>query len=101
MTLAPQTINGTVTAVSSSNGLSVYTVALAPDDPIPTIQSQVGPITRSNSPSTVIVYADANAHLLNTSPISVGSFFRFQGLIFDDNGTLRMDCAQVNDGVPE
>ena len=101
ITLSPQIINGTVTAVSSSNGFSIYTVALAPDDPIPTIQSQVGPITRSNSPSTVIVYADANAHLLNTSPISVGSLFRFQGLIFDDNGTLRMDCAQVNDGVPE
>lgn len=101
ITLSPQTINGTVTAVSSSNGFSVYTVALAPDDPIPTIQSQVGPITRSNSPNTVIVYADANAHVLNTSPISVGSFFRFHGLIFDDNGTFRMDCAQINDGVPQ
>jgi hypothetical protein len=21
-------------------------------------------------------------------------------LVFNDNGTLRMDCAQVNDGVP-
>ncbi|MGA7632175.1 MAG: hypothetical protein WCB11_15540 [Terriglobales bacterium] len=23
------------------------------------------------------------------------------GLVFNDNGTLRMDCAQVNDGVNE
>lgn len=26
---------------------------------------------------------------------------RFQGLLFDDNGTLRMDCGQVNDGVAQ
>ncbi len=101
LTLTPQTINGTVTAVSSSNGFSLYTVSLAPYDPIPTIQSQVGPITRASSPSTVIVYADPNAHLLNTSPISVGGVFRFRGVIFDDNGTLRMDCNLVRDGVPE
>ena len=24
---------------------------------------------------------------------------RFYGLVFNDNGTLRMDCGQVNDGV--
>jgi len=28
-----------------------------------------------------------------------GSVLRFYGLVFNDNGTLRMDCAQVNDGV--
>jgi hypothetical protein len=26
---------------------------------------------------------------------------RFYGLVLNDNGTLRMDCAQVNDGVAE
>ena len=26
---------------------------------------------------------------------------RFYGLVFNDNGTLRMDCAEINDGVPE
>jgi hypothetical protein len=24
---------------------------------------------------------------------------RFYGLVFNHNGTLRMDCAQLNDGV--
>jgi hypothetical protein len=27
--------------------------------------------------------------------------FRFYGLVFNDNGALRMDCAQVNDGVAD
>jgi len=25
----------------------------------------------------------------------------FYGLVFNDNGTLRMDCAQIMDGVAE
>jgi hypothetical protein len=53
-----------------------------------------------NSPATVLVYADANAQLLNSTPINPGSVLRFTGLIFDDNGTLRMDCGQILDGVP-
>jgi hypothetical protein len=39
--------------------------------------------------------------MLNSSALSVGGVFRFYGLVFNDNGTLRMDCAQVNDGVAE
>jgi len=31
--------------------------------------------------------------------LAPGATFRFYGLVFNDNGTLRMDCAQVNDGV--
>lgn len=38
---------------------------------------------------------------LNSSTVSAGGLFRFYGLIFNDYGTLRMDCAQVRDGVPE
>ncbi len=48
-----------------------------------------------------MVYADSNTQMLNTSPITVGSVVRFYGLVFNDNGTLRMDCAEINDGVPE
>jgi hypothetical protein len=33
--------------------------------------------------------------------LASGGTFRFYGLVFNDNGTLRMDCAQVNDGVDE
>jgi hypothetical protein len=47
------------------------------------------------------VYADSSTQSLNTMPIVVGSVLRFYGLVFNDSGTLRMDCAQINDGVPE
>jgi hypothetical protein len=39
--------------------------------------------------------------MLNTTPIAVGSVERFYGLVFNDNGTLRMDCAQIDNGVAE
>jgi hypothetical protein len=48
---------------------------------------------------TVVVYADGNTRMLNAAPLAVGSLLRFSGLVFNDNGTLRMDCAQVSDGV--
>jgi len=52
-----------------------------------------------NSPGAVEVYVDGNTQQLNFTPLAPGSTLRFYGLVFNDNGTLRMDCAQVNDGV--
>jgi hypothetical protein len=37
--------------------------------------------------------------MLNTQPLAAGSAARFNGMLFNDSGTLRMDCGQVNDGV--
>jgi hypothetical protein len=48
-----------------------------------------------------VVYADANTQMLNTPPIVVGSVVRFYGLVFNDKCTLRMDCAQIDNGVAE
>jgi hypothetical protein len=101
VTLLPQTINGTVSAVSSSGGFTTYTVALAPYDLFPDLAVQSGQTTLLNNPGSVVVYVDSNTQLLNTSALAVGSVLRFNGLVFNDNGTLRMDCAQVNDGVAE
>jgi hypothetical protein len=42
---------------------------------------------------------DSNTQKLNTRTLASGNTLRFNGLVFNDNGTLRMDCAQVNDGV--
>ncbi|HKV05776.1 MAG TPA: hypothetical protein VJO53_11815 [Candidatus Acidoferrales bacterium] len=39
--------------------------------------------------------------MLNSGPIAIGSVLRFRGLIFNDNGTLRMDCAKILDGIAE
>ena len=100
--LRPQTINGTVTNISSSSGFSIYTVSLAAYDLFPTVQAAAGPVAQNlASPSTITVYADANTQLLTTDSIGVGSLVRFRGAIFNDNGVLRMDCQKILDGVSE
>jgi hypothetical protein len=101
LTLLPQTINGTVSAISNEGNFTTYTVTLAPYDLFPNLAVQPGQTSLLTNPNTVVVYADSNTQTLNSSAISVGGLFRFYGLIFNDNGTLRMDCAQVNDGVAE
>jgi hypothetical protein len=100
MTLMPQTINGTVSAISTNGRFTTYTVTLAPYDPFVELAGTPGQPALT-SPNTVVVYADNNTQSLSSSSISVGGVFRFYGLVFNDNGTLSMDCAQVNDGVPE
>jgi len=99
ITLMPQTINGAVVASSTNGNFTQYTVSLAPYDLFPTLAVQQGQTTLLNNPSEVEVYVDSNTQLLNTQSLAPGSTLRFYGLVFNDNGTLRMDCAQVNDGV--
>lgn len=101
ITLLPQTIDGTVTSTGSAGGFTVYTVQLASYDAFPTFAVQAGQTTQLSDPSTVMVYADSNTQMLNTSPVSTGSGLRFTGLVFNDNGTLRMDCFSVDQGAPE
>lgn len=101
ITLMPQTINGTVTASSPSGGFTDYTVSLAAYDLFPTLVAQVGQALPLKDPSTVEVYIDGNTQLLNTQQaLANGSTLRFYGIVFNDDGILRMDCASVNDGVP-
>jgi hypothetical protein len=99
ITLMPQTIDGTVTGASTSGNFAVYTVSLAPYDLFPTLAVQPWPPTVLPNPSQVEVYVDSNTQLLNAQALAPGQTLRFYGLVFNDNGTLRMDCAQVNDGV--
>lgn len=101
ITLLPQTINGTVSSVSSAGSFAVYTVTLAPYDLFPALAVQPGQATVLNNPSSLEVYVDSTAQLLNTNSLAPGSVLRFYGLVFNDNGTLRMDCNQINDGVQE
>ncbi len=44
---------------------------------------------------------DSSTQMLNTEALTVANTLRFYGLVFNDNGTLCMDCAQVNDGATE
>ena len=99
ITLIPQTINGTVQSVSTSGSFTVYTVSLASYDLFPVLAVQQGQTTLLNNPSEVQVYVDTNTQTLNTQALAAGNTLRFYGLVFNDNGTLRMDCGQVNDGV--
>lgn len=99
VTLMPQTINGTVAASTANGNFTQYSVTLATDDLFPALAVQQGQPTLLNNPSQVEVYLDSSTQMLNTQPIGPGATFRFHGLMFDDSGTLRMDCIQVNDGV--
>jgi len=101
LTLLPQTINGTVTSTSQSGNFSVYSVSLAPYDLFPQLAVQQGQTTLLNDPSEVEVYVDSHTQLLNTQSLAAGGTLRFYGLVFNDAGTLRMNCIQVNDGVTQ
>jgi hypothetical protein len=102
LTLMPQTINGTVTGISTSGSFKIYSVELAPYDLIPTLSTQSGMSYSLNNPNTVLVYVDGSTKLFNQAQsLAVGGLLRFNGLLFDDDGTLRMDCGQVIDGVAE
>jgi hypothetical protein len=99
ITLMPQAIDGTVLGSSTSGNFTDYTVELAPYDLFPTFAVQQAQTTLLSNPNQVEVYVDSNTQMLNSQPLAAGNTMRFYGLVFNDNGTLRMDCAQVNDGV--
>lgn len=100
ITLLPQVIDGTILASSaSSNGFTDHTIELASYDLFPDLAVQQGQATLLTNPSIVEVYVDSSTQMLNSGALAVGNMQRFYGLVFNDNGTLRMDCAQVFDGV--
>jgi len=99
LTLMPQTINGTVLGSTQAGNFTDYTVTLASYDLFPMLAEQPGQTTVESNPSEVEVYVDSHTELLNSQALAVGGTLRFYGLVFNDNGTLRMDCAQVTDGV--
>jgi hypothetical protein len=103
VTLIPQTIDATITAVSNSGNYTIYAVTLAPYDPIVQMNSpQDAPAaTLLPGANVVMVYIDSDTALLNAAVPGVGGTFRFNGLLFNDKGVLRMVCDQVNDGVPQ
>ena len=103
ITLLPQTLNGIVSAVTNDSGFAVYTVTLAPYDLIPVLQNYTSntPPPHLTNPTTMLVYADTSTSFLNSGMVGVGSLIRFRGVVFDDNGTLRMDTTTIYDGVPE
>jgi hypothetical protein len=101
ITLLPQTIDASITAVTTSGSYTIYTAQLASYDPIaslngPPINPNANPVS---NPGIVQVYVNSGTSQLNSVQLAVGGEFRFNGLLFDDSGTLRMVALQVNDGV--
>jgi hypothetical protein len=101
ITLLPQTLDGTVTAVSNDGGFATYTISLAPYDLFADLAVQAGQTTLLQNPNNVVVYVDSSVQMLNSTPLAVGNTLRFYGLVFNDNGILKMDCAQIADGVAQ
>ena len=99
VTLMPQTVNGTVSGIATSGDFIVYSVSLASYDLFPQLAVLPGQTTLLNNPSVVEVYADTNTAMLTSSAPALGDTLRFYGLVFNDHGTLRMDCAQISPGV--
>ena len=90
VTLLPQTVGGTVTAQTISGGFTIYTIALP-------AQSALAKLTGATS---VMVYVNSNTQMMNASAIMVGSTVRFNGLLFNDSGTLVLLAGACNDGPP-
>ncbi|MGA7343232.1 MAG: hypothetical protein WBE72_12710 [Terracidiphilus sp.] len=101
--LMPQTIDAAVTGESTSGDYTVYTAQLAPYDLIVQMNSPLGVAASTLLPNanTVYVYVDSSASMLNSTPLAAGGTYRFDGLLFNDSGTLRMVADAVNDGVPQ
>jgi hypothetical protein len=90
-TLIPQTVDGTISSVSSGGAYTIYAVTLASYDPL----------TPSGEAATLNVYVGSSTQMLNSTPAAVGSVLRFHGLVFNDRGSLRMVCDETNNGVSE
>lgn len=99
VTLMPQTVNGTVVVTSTSGDFTVYSVSLPSYDLFPLLATQPGQTSLLSNPSVIEMYADTSTVMLTASAPAVGDTLRFYGLVFNDHGTLRMDCAQISPGV--
>jgi hypothetical protein len=101
ITLEPQTLNGVVESVTNQNGFAVYTVSLAAYDVFVAPNAYNPAPTPLTSSQTVTVYADTSTQFLHAAMVETGDTLRFRGVVFNDGGTLRMDCDEVLDGVTE
>lgn len=86
---APQTISGTITAISTSNSMTVYTLTLPSDSWVASLSG----IT------TATVYTNRNCQALSSIAPAAGDTVRFNGFLFKVNGSLTM-LANVRAGRP-
>ncbi len=99
VTLMPQTVQGSIDSISSSGDFSIYTITVASYNLFSDLAGQAAGSNLIANPSQIVIYADSKAQVLNQAEPSVGSTMRVHGLVFNDQGTLRMDCDEVDSGV--
>ena len=80
VSVAPQTVDGTVASISSANGYAAYVVTLPSGGWLATLTGM----------TSVTVYTNDNVQAINTNPIAVGSSVRFNGFLFKNSGALVM-----------
>jgi hypothetical protein len=88
--LVPQTLSGTVAAITTSGNYTVYTFTLASGSAF----------TSLSGATTVTVYTSTATTGMSTTPIAVGSQVRFNGLVFNNSGVFSMVAAVCPDGAP-
>ena len=99
VTLVPQTLNGYVNGIASAGSYTAYTETLAPYD----LYALLAPAATTGAgvpqPTSFVAYVGAGTQTVTSAPIALGDTLRFNGLVFNDGGTLRMATMVVQDGV--
>jgi hypothetical protein len=88
--LIPQTLSGTVSAITTSGSWKVYTLTLTSGSAFATLSGA----------TTVTVYTNSATTPMATSTIAVGSTLRFNGLVFNNGGSFAMVAGCSPDGDP-
>ena len=88
--LVPQTLNGTVTAASTSGTYKVFTLTLASGSAFATLSGA----------TTVTAYTSAAPIPMNATAIGVGNTVRFNGLVLNNGGSFVMVAGCSPDGDP-
>ncbi|MES2392675.1 MAG: DUF5666 domain-containing protein [Acidobacteriota bacterium] len=87
VTLAPQTLEGAVTAINVTGGLTVYTITLPSGSALASLTGQ----------TTAVVYTNTMTQAIMSATPGPGSSVRFVGLLFSDKGALRMMAVAACD----
>ena len=102
-TLVPQIVDGTVLEKSTQGDYTVYGVSLGANDLIVQMNSPAGASVNTLLPNAnhVTVYVDSTSSTLDTTSVAIGSTYRFDGLLLNDGGVLRLVCDRIDTGVPQ
>lgn len=88
--LLPQTLSGTVSAITTTGSWKVYTLTLTSGSAFATLSGA----------TSVTVYTSSATTPMAASAIAVGNTVRFNGLVFNNGGSFAMVAGCSPDGDP-